>query len=278
MSFSGINSYNYVSPYYQSDTSKKTTDSDEETGSTSSNQEITKDYISSLSYSNQKSYNSSLLSGFTSANKLSGSSDIFSSLSSSFTTLELMKSGAYSKLINKYYSQMNSEDTEEQDLALDLAKKSATELNKAANAISSRDLYEEKADRTEEEQRDEILAAAKEFVSAYNDAISDIADVDDVRVLQKGVSMVSMTSATSGALSRIGITIGDDNKLSIDEEKFSEASIGEIKAVFAGSNSYSSSIAQKASMAANSASVLGYKANGSYNYTYSTSGILNMMF
>lgn len=282
MSFSGVNSYNYVSPYSQTDTTKKTTTTDKEnenkSESTSNKQEVTKDYVSNLAYSNQKSYNNSLLSSFNSANKLSGSSDIFSSLSSSFTTLELMKSGAYSKLVNKYYSQMNTQDTEEQTKAVDLAKKSSVELNKAANALSNKKLYQDDPKKTTEEQRDAILSAAKDFVSAYNDAISDIADVDDTKILQKGVSMVSMTAATSGALSRIGITIGDDNKLSIDEEKFAKASVGEIEAVFSDGNSYASRIGQKASMVVNNASVSGYTANGSYNYTYTTNGMLNVMY
>lgn len=279
MAFSGINSYNYVSPYAKTETTKKTTDSSDSTASKTdaSENKITKEYISKLASASQKSYNSSLISGFNSANKLSGMGSVLSDMSSSFTTLELMKSGAYSKLVNKYYSQMNAEDTTAEKAAVDSVKKSAVELNKAASAVSAKSLFNAK-DITDEKKRENILAAAKSFVSAYNDNLDSVADVNDTKLLKKGVSMVSMTAATSGALSRVGITVGDDNKLSIDEEKFSKASFGELEAVFSGNNSYAAKISQKAAMMVNNASVSGYTANGSYNYTYTTNGILNTMF
>ncbi len=276
MAFSGINSYNYVSPYSQTETTKKAAESSESTAlkKSTSDKKITKEDVSKLIAANQKNYNSNLISGFNSANKLNGMGSILSGLSSSFTTLELMKSGAYSKLVNKYYSQMNAEDTTAEKEAVDSVRKSALELNKAGSAISNPALYA----KDTEENREKIAAAAKNFVSAYNDSISDVAEVNDVKLLQKGVSVVSMTSASSGALSRIGITVGEDNKLTIDEEKFSKASMGELEAVFSGNNSYASRVAQKAAMMVNNASVSGYTANGSYNYTYTTNGILNTMF
>ncbi|MBP1577684.1 MAG: hypothetical protein J6C75_04295 [Oscillospiraceae bacterium] len=274
MAISGINSYNYVSPYSKVNTTPKAAETEAKTEKTSEKQEITKEYVSNLLSANQKNYNKSLISGFNSANKLGGISSVLSDMSSSFTTLEFMKSGAYSKLINKYYSQMNAKDTSAQALAVDNARKSAVELNSAANSISRTSLY--KTDSAD--NRKKILDAAKQFVSAYNQSMTDVAEVDDVKMLQKGVSVVSMTAAVSGSLGRVGITIGEDNKLTIDEKKFSEASMGQLEAVFSGNNSYTNRIAQKAVMIANNASVSGYTANGSYNYTASTNGILNTMF
>lgn len=280
MSISSVNSYNYVSPYAtakQTAESKADSTAESKTEGTKAaeKQQVTKEYISNMMAANQKSYNNSLISGFNSANKLSGASDIFSSLSSSFNTLEFMKSGAYSKLINKYYSSMNANsDADAQATAVDSARKSAVALNKAADALSKPALYKNDS----EKGRADILAAAKSFVSAYNDSINDVAEVDDVRMLQKGVSMVSMTSVLSGQLSKVGISVGEDNTLSIDEKTFSQADMNDLEAIFSGSNSYAARISQKAVMLVNNASISGYTANGSYNYTASTSGILNTMF
>ena len=273
MAISGINSYNYISPYSQVNTSSKAAETNNKSDDVSDKQKITKEYISELASANQKSYNKSLISGFNSSNKLSGISDVLSNMSSSFTTLEFMKSGAYSKLINRYYSSMNQSDSSAQALAVDSARKSAAQLNSSALALSKASLY----NTDSSESREKILSAAKNFVSAYNKSIDDVADVNDIKMLQKGVSVVSMTSAVSGSLKKVGITVGEDNKLTLDEKVFSNAGIGELEAVFSGNNSYSARIAQKAVMIANNASVSGYTANGSYNYTAYTNGILNTM-
>lgn len=240
-------------------------------GSAAEDTEISKEQIADLVSKNQSSFAEGLLNGFAAANPTSGKTDLFSSLADSFSTLELMKSGAYSKLINKYYASQNSEaNAEEQLKALKSVNNSAIELKDTAFALSNTSLYEN-AEKTD----DKMLSAAKKFISAYNQVIDDAAKVNDVKVLQKGVSMVKMTDVMSEQLSNIGITVNKDNTLSIDERVFSSADINTVKSLFSGENSYAARVSQKAAMLASNASVAGYNANGGYNYTAATAGILN---
>ena len=69
----------------------------------------------------------------------------------------------------------------------------------------------------------------------------------------------------SEALEKIGVTIGKDGKLSIDQEKLGEASIEDIQAVFAGSNGLAAKTAYIAERAADNAHAGTQSVSGQYN-------------
>ena len=52
---------------------------------------------------------------------------------------------------------------------------------------------------------------------------------------------------SEGLLNKVGISIGENNTLSIDEEKFKAAKMSDIKALFSGSSSLADRLSQKAS-------------------------------
>ena len=52
-------------------------------------------------------------------------------------------------------------------------------------------------------------------------------------------------------MNKVGISIKDDNTLEIDEDAFKKARTSDVKALFAGTGSLASRIAQKASTMAN---------------------------
>ena len=56
----------------------------------------------------------------------------------------------------------------------------------------------------------------------------------------------SSTKANSRLLSEVGITIGKENKLELDEDKLKNANISTLKTLFTGTNSFADRIAQKA--------------------------------
>ena len=90
--------------------------------------------------------------------------------------------------------------------------------------------------------------------------------------------MTRMTDVMSNSLSKVGINVGTDGKLSVNEDKFMDTDMNQVKSLFNGSSSYAGMITSYASKIANQAnSQLSlargslYGSNGSY-YTGLNSG------
>jgi flagellar capping protein FliD len=64
---------------------------------------------------------------------------------------------------------------------------------------------------------DKIYKAVSDFVDSYNKMLKEGGDSNTNSILRSTKSMVNLTKANSNMLSKVGITIGTDNKLSIDE-------------------------------------------------------------
>lgn len=91
---------------------------------------------------------------------------------------------------------------------------------------------------------DSYKKQAQSFIDSYNAMIDKVSNSDNQAVLQKGVLMVNSGKVYSGALKRAGITVGSDNKLSLNSD-LSKVSAVNIKSVF-GSEGFSSKVIQKA--------------------------------
>ncbi len=84
------------------------------------------------------------------------------------------------------------------------------------------------------------------FVENYNDTVSALSKTVNSTVKSSGTSMQRMTGIMKTNLSKIGITVASDGKMSVDEEKFNNADTGTVNNVFRGNNSYSKVIASSA--------------------------------
>lgn len=91
---------------------------------------------------------------------------------------------------------------------------------------------------------DSYKAQAQSFVDSYNSMIDKVGNSDNSRVLQKGVLMVNTGKVYSSALRRAGITVGADNKLSLNSD-LSKVKATDVKTLF-GSNGFSDKVIQKA--------------------------------
>ena len=96
--------------------------------------------------------------------------------------------------------------------------------------------------------------------------------------------MTKYTAANASALGRIGIEVGKDNKLTVNEEKLKSANVSEIKSLFTGANSFGYNIGQRATQtenmsknAVNKISRL-YDATGNYKQAFNTDSIINDFF
>lgn len=178
----------------------------------------------------------------------------------------MIQSGAYKKLLNAYYDENrktentgSTEDTAEQKAektALMTIKTAASDLRDAATALSA-------AEGTGEER----LEKAKSFVKAYNALLDSTEDVENTKVLQKTLWMISDMKVNDGLLADAGITIGADNKLTLNEEKFKSADKSVLDTLLSGRSSLMGKVANKTFDIVNRASEAVTKLKGGSAYT-----------
>ena len=207
----------------------------------------------------------------------------------------MIKNGTYKKLMKAYYANEKAakdSDTDTDDStdstsktsakkesrALVNIKTNAASLNNSLEDLRKASLYEPKKDKDGNEIRDEkgklvydkdkAISAVKSFVESYNTYIKSSDDVDNTSVLKKSLKMTQMTAANSKLLSKIGIKIGENNTLSIDEDKLKEADLTTISSLFSGSGSYGDQIQNAARQSYQIANSQAYQNTHASSYTY----------
>ncbi len=219
-----------------------------------------------------KSSGLAVLQSYTSSATSSANTDIFSLGSQ----LSLMHTTGYQSLVRSYYSTSSSEsaDTTEStatDTNYTSVKNNATELTTSASKLyttGSSSLFKE--DSNGEIDMDELYSAVSDYVSDYNTAISSAYATKNTAITGIAGTMVSTTKNYESQLAEIGITINDDNSLSIDESTFTNADVDTIKSLFNGTSSYAYAIGSKSmSLASTSALQAVYNSTGANSTTYS---------
>lgn len=217
------------------------------------------------------------------------SSSSSSSGSSLYTDWASIKNGSYAKIAKAYYSQDSSSSVDKEEAKTTikqntLLKSNATGVKSSLSALESSSLYEkvdkkdENGNSTKDYNYDKIYKALKEFADSYNSVVETADDSDNTGVLRNAASMTSVTTANQNLLSKIGITIKEDNTLSVDEDAVKEANINDIKSLFIGSGSYGSQVDAKVSEIVNKVNaennkLSNYTSTGSYNTSESVGQI-----
>ncbi len=193
--------------------------------------------------------------------------------------LGLMKSGVYTKMLKSYYEKVGNDkettkssssssdnsptwddirkryvtpevkvdakDTEAEK-ALSSVKSTSKTLSTDASALANMDF--------DKSSRDEIYDAVKKMADSYN-AVVDSAKKSSLTSISKSVSwMTDDTKARAKQLEKMGITIGTDNKITVDKDKFAKANLTDIKSLFKGSGGLADRHAQRANGLVNLAS------------------------
>lgn len=194
-----------------------------------------------------------------------------------------IKNGSYGKLLKAYYKNQDSEKTKTENSgdskqSLTLMKAGTDSLQKSVSALMDESLWEKKKIKKKDEETgketevfdydwDAITKAVKTFVDDYNNVIGKAADSDTKGILRGASRMTGISDEMSKLLNQVGIKIGSDNKLSVDEEKLKSASIGTMKTLFTGMHSFADKIMQKATAIGRAAA--GNDATYTNNATYS---------
>lgn len=226
---------------------------------------------------------------------LGGTTDLLGINYSDYATI---RSGSYGKLLRAYYAEDSSSEVSKAVKATTSTAKddtktlariegAAADVKKSAQALfatGSKSVFKEVTTTDKDGKTttgydtDAIYKAVSSFVTDYNQLLSQAADSNTRSILSTTKSMVTNTAANKNMLASVGITVGTDNKLSIDEETFRKADMENVKALFQDRGSYGYQVATKASMVESYAKTEAaksntYTANGSYTYNYTTGEI-----
>lgn len=192
-----------------------------------------------------------------------------------------IKNGSYKKLIKSYFAQQKGDTTDKNSTAVKKPTKDTTDQTGLARMKTQADSLKKSADALNEDalwkqtngsyDMDKIAKAVKNFANEYNDTIDQSAKVSSKDVAQQTGFMTSMTKTMSTALSKVGVSVGADGKLSVDEEQLKKADMKNLKALFSGSSSYAAQMEQKASAISSAAlrSSSLYSSNGTLANTLS---------
>ena len=117
-------------------------------------------------------------------------------------------------------------------------------------------------------------------MDSYNKMLKEGGDSNTNSILRSTKSMVNLTKANSSMLGSVGITIGTDNKLSVDETAFKKADMNTVKSLFHTTGGFGYQVSVQAGMIESYAKSEAEKANtynktGMYTYNYTTGEIYN---
>lgn len=182
-----------------------------------------------------------------------------------------IRNGSYLKLAKHYYSNDGAKQATQKKFSNKIDTKTEDKVTKSASESAWKDittLRNEKLYQTDD--TDTILKNVKKFVSSYNSVIEGAQKSDNTNVLKDAARLTSQTDNYTSALSKIGITIKDDNTLSLNEETFASADMSDVKKLFTGDFSFGSNTQNRLMQLVNDATA--YNVSGLYNTSGSVMG------
>lgn len=174
-----------------------------------------------------------------------------------------IKNGSYRKVVKAYYAEQKAEVSKAKSSSSSAASKTknsskketvdttglskmksdADGLKTSAEALKGDDIWK-KTDGAFDVEK--IASGVKAFADGYNAAVSQVQKVNSKEVAESAKFMTNLTGTMSNALAKIGVSVGVDGKMTVDEEAFKKADMNKVKALFNGEHSYGAEIAEKA--------------------------------
>jgi len=207
----------------------------------------------------------------------------------------MIKNGSYGKLMKAYYAESASDEVKSVANNSKVNSSSATssdDTKTIAKVKSATDELKESADKLLEkgpksvfaqDDMEKVYSAVNDFVKDYNAVLDTMDDVNSTSILSRARNMVQNTEATADLLNKVGITVNEDNSLSVDKEAFMKADMGSVKNLFntTGAFAYRTSASSSlmnyaAEQEADKAAT--YTNSGSYGNTYSAGSLFDSLF
>ena len=186
-------------------------------------------------------------------------SSLFSSLGNGSSTTNILadyasiKNGSYGKLMKAYYAKdvktpevtstvkKQTQKFEKTDAKEEV--KALTDIEKAAEGLKTSvdDLMS-----GEYESEEDAFNAVSSMVKGYNALVEKAGASTNEGIVRKTDNLAQMTSFYKNDLSKIGITINKDNKLSIDKDTFLNSDMSIVEDLFSPTKSFARSLSENA--------------------------------
>lgn len=233
-------------------------------------------------------------------------SALFSSMSTSKNSLTsgfslsdyaTIKNGSYYKLMKAYYGKDASSEvksiaqkgasadttpvnTSLQSSSESLKKSAATLLETGSKSVFNKKEITTKDENGVESTKtdydtDAISSAVESFVKDYNSMLSAAKKSLNSSVISSASNMVTQTAKMENILSKVGVTVEDDNSLSVNSDTLKKADVSTIKSLFNGAGSFAYNVQAKASSIYQASSNDASKASGTYSSAASYSSSYN---
>lgn len=216
-----------------------------------------------------------------------------------------IKNGSYAKLMKAYYGKPGSVDSlvpktnsTSKDDAKTLAKVQSTtdDLKEAADAllVQGKDSLFAVKDITTTDKNgvssttkgyntDRIYKGVSALADAYNSVINASKDVNSTSIDSRISNMQNFVSINAKSLAAVGITLDENNKLSVDEKVFKASNMSAVKSLFNENGSVGYRLSAQASLInfaadneANKAAT--YNMFAGYNNPFSSGSIYSSYF
>lgn len=192
-----------------------------------------------------------------------------------------IQKGTYKRLLSSYFETgktneaeeklgLRKKDTKEEDdnSEYTTTKKFATALSDAAQGLSAT----KHADIYDEEKEEDLAKEVTTFVKAYNDAYKNAGKSSSSKLRNLANGLKENTKSYEEQLKKIGITMDEDNKLSVDTEVLKKADASNVKNLLGSGSSFVGKTMRLAAQICSGAAVAAsgvttYDATGSYSAT-----------
>lgn len=202
-----------------------------------------------------------------------------------------IKNGSYGKLMKAYYAESGSSSAVKKlaNTSNSVSKDDAETLTKVKSATDalkeSADKLLEKGSKSvwAEDDMEKVYSAVNDLVKDYNSVLDTMDKTNSTSILSRAKSMVNNTTVNEKLLGKAGITINEDNSLSIDKKAFLEADKTTVKNLFSGNGSFAYRVSASASMMNYAAEKEADKAatytnSGTYGNVYNSGSIFDSLF
>lgn len=237
-----------------------------------------------------------------------GTSSASSGLGSLLSDYSAIRNGSYGKLMKAYYSNVdntavksaynnsvnkyNTSTAADSTTTIKELQSTTDDLTASAQKLyttgsksvfNKKEVTAEDGSSSQQYDTDAIYKNVKDFVDNYNSVLEAADKSVDSKVQNSVIGMINYTKMESNMLGKLGITIGSDYQLSVDENTFKKADMSVAKSLFNGTGSYAYTIGTKSAMTNSYADMEAAQANtynkyGSYGSTYNAGSIYNSYF
>lgn len=121
------------------------------------------------------------------------------------------------------------------------------------------------------DNKENIFDAMSGFVKDYNELIKKASESENSNVIKQTDYLKDLVYGNKSAFAKMGITVGSDKTLSIDEEKFKESDMSNVKNLFTGAYSFAEKMTDRVNQ------IYRYATQGESlnNQTYTSQGSYN---